>query len=859
MSHTTFVLRAVATALACSLPALAYSQADDDMPDMDAIEEIVVTGTGASTARTQFETPQSVTQFSDEDLRSFSSSSQADIMTQLPGVSAEGGGGEVATNVFHRALPSGGQFSFTPLLFDGMPAFTTFGLNSSAFDVFYRPDLGISRFEFVSGGVSNLFGPGSVAGIANYISRTGDSDPTGTLQLEAAEEGRFRGDYFFSGPLGGDDSDTFYALSGFYRFDEGPLESGLDTRGFQIRGNIKHEFSDGSGDITVYGQAIDDSVQFFLPLPVDGRTRERLAGNDGREVFTMNTVDAIGLSYDTPDGRFVTPIGDGVVTKGQSIAAVINKDLTSDWTLNAKVRYARYDHQFNLFLDGDALARELAFDDDGNPILDDNGNQETNSLGSQPETQTEFLTRRLIDSSFHGGATFTYARSGLPLDAGDLVFGNRTLDRWRDATDFSAEFSVGTNRTFGDSEHAITIGGFFSHSQADDLNYITTYLADFRNAPLLVNVTLADVAEDGSGNLVASPGSTYEWTVNGLQKANGLTGNRDRSASRTAFYIADQIEMDRWSFDIGARVERLDGDVKQFNTDDFTMGNDPLVNNDLETVSFTDGSLTAGTVSTTEWAFSGGALYRMNDEINLFGNFSRGFFFPQIRSVPFDDFGNLASYEGEIIDTIEAGIKFNYRNWDGYAALFWTTLDDRRNVDFENDLSNPGSVIEVVTLQSTEAFGIEASITYYLNDFWSLHGNITLRDHEFTETDNEAVLGKELRRQPTEMANTAVRFSYNNFDAALFHNFHGDNFANDDNSVKLDSYNLFRLEAGYTFEFDGAQTMRVSAHIFNLTDEQGITEGSPRQGNAQSGEPDQFFIGRPILPRRAMLRVTYDF
>lgn len=93
----------------------------------------------------------------------------------------------------------------------------------------------------------------------------------------------------------------------------------------------------------------------------------------------------------------------------------------------------------------------------------------------------------------------------------------------------------------------------------------------------------------------------------------------------------------------------------------------------------------------------------------------------------------------------------------------------------------------------------------------------------------------------------------------MYHNFHGDNFANDSNSVALDSYNLFRLEAGYTVGFGGGQTMRVSANIFNLTDEQGITEGSPRQGNAQSGAASEFFVGRPILPRRAMLRVTYDF
>ena len=123
-------------------PTAGFAQASDSD---ELLEEIVVTGTGVE--RTGFETPQSVVQWSEEDLRSFNSSSQADILTQLSGVSAEGGGGEVATNVFHRALPSGGQFSFTPLNYDGMPSFSTFGLNSSAFDVYYRNDLGIERSE----------------------------------------------------------------------------------------------------------------------------------------------------------------------------------------------------------------------------------------------------------------------------------------------------------------------------------------------------------------------------------------------------------------------------------------------------------------------------------------------------------------------------------------------------------------------------------------------------------------------------------------------------------------------------------------------------------------------------------------
>ncbi len=810
-------------------PSIGFAQdADSD----EVIEEIVVTGTGVE--RTEFETPQTVTQYSEEEIRQYSSSSQADILTQLPGVSAEGGGGEVATNVFHRALPSGGQFSFNPLLYDGIPTFTTFGLNSSAFDVFYRNDLGIERAEFVSGGVSNLFGPGSVAGIINYISKTGGPENEGTVQIEAAEEGRFKGDYFFSGPLGSDNSDTFYAVSGYYRFDEGPLQSGLDTQGFQLRGNLKREFSDGSGSVTLYGQAIDDSVQFFLPLPLDGTSRERVSGNDGAEVFTMNTVDAIGLSYDTPDGRFTTPIADGVLTKGTSIAVVLDKDLTSDWTLNAKLRYARYDHQFNLFLDGDGVGPNT------------------------PETQAEYLANRGVDPLIAATAGFTFTETGAALPGEYLLFGNRTLDRWRDAKDFSAEISVGRNLTLGEAEHTFTFGGFFANSQADDINYITTYLGDFRNAPKLVDVTFTGFEEDASGDLVASanPNAIFQWTQNGLANANGMTGNADRSARRTAFYVADQIEKDKWSFDVGARVERLDGDVKDFGRANFTMGNDPLLNNAIEQVSFTDGSLRAGTVSATEWAFSAGTLYRLNDTVNLFANASRGFFFPQIRSVPFNN-GELASYEGEIIDAIELGAKLQTDNFDGYLTVFYTTLDDRRNVDFEND--GMGGVVEVVTTQSTEAYGIEASGTYHVNDFWSLNANVTLRDSEFTKAENADVLGKEMRRQPSEMANVGTRFRYANFDASLMYNYHGDNFANDNNTVKLDAYNLVRLEAGYTFEFDSGQTLRVSGNVFNLTDDQGITEGSPRQGNSQSGAPAQFFVGRPILPRRVMLRVTYDF
>ena len=66
------------------------------------------------------------------------------------------------------------------------------------------------------------------------------------------------------------------------------------------------------------------------------------------------------------------------------------------------------------------------------------------------------------------------------------------------------------------------------------------------------------------------------------------------------------------------------------------------------------------------------------------------------------------------------------------------------------------------------------------------------------------------------------------------------------------------LSAGYSFELDNDQQIRVGVSVWNLFDTDGITEGSPRQGNSQVSGGD-FFIGRPVLPRRVSLTARYDF
>ncbi|MFM2409901.1 MAG: hypothetical protein RL481_729, partial [Pseudomonadota bacterium] len=458
-----------ATALAAlSQPAFAQDAAAPAEEEAE-VSEIIVTGT--SRARVALDTPLAVTQVDEQSLQRLGVSSQADILNSIPTIKADAGGGEVASNVFVRGLPSGGQYQFTPLMYDGIPVLSSFGLNSSAYDVYYRNDLGIERLEFVRGGVSNLFGPGSVAGLINYISKTGSDTLEGAVQLEVAEKGRYRGDFAISGPLS---QNVFFALSGFYRTDNGPIKTGLDTKGFQLRSNLKFALPDDSGSITLYGQYIDDKAVFYLPLPLDGTTRSRIPGNDGNKVFQVLNNRVGGLGFNTPDGAFTTDILDGVTAKGGQVALAFEKEFgDSGWGINGRVKYSDYKHKFGLWSDGDGIV-------------------------NVPETLAAFVSntaRRGQIAELNGiglaNASFTFVGGGA-VPANTVLFANRFTDRNRPMHDFTAEMNLTKEFEIGSSEHSFTLGGFYGDAVARDQNVTTTYLAEFNNQPQLVNLTVTN-------------------------------------------------------------------------------------------------------------------------------------------------------------------------------------------------------------------------------------------------------------------------------------------------------------------------------------------------------------------------------
>ena len=791
--------------------------------ESQTLQTVIVTGT--SRTRADLQTPLVATSISSERLALLASNSAADVLTTVPALKAEGGGGEVAANIFVAGLPSGGQYQFTPLEFNGMPVISSMGLNSSAPDVYYRPDLGVERLEFVRGGVSNLFGGGGIGGVINFIDKTGSDTAEGATQVEVSDQNRVRADFAARGPLA---TGLYYAFSGFYRYDHGPLDSGFPTRGYQLRGNLKRELS--SGEVKLYLQAIDDQDQFYGDIPLTGNGHELARGNDGRTISTTETAALDSMSFLTPYGTFHTQVAGGAATRGGAAGVDFKMDLGEGWGLNGRANFASYRHTFALFAGGD-------------------------NITNLPTTQAAFLQSYGYNPVSNGGAytgTFTYADTGTPVPASYLLWGDRVTDRHRPLTTATGEINLTKNIAVHDWAHHLTLGGFFGHTSAADYDITYSYIGDFTNAPRLIDVTVTNTLTNAQ--TIVSRGGMVDAGL-------GYTNNHN-SARRTAAYLADQMEVGNWVLDIGGRFETLVGHVTREQSSTVTTDTAANLSPRLSQVAWGNGQYLDGTVNPSAWALAGGALYRLDERHSLFVNASRGFFMPQLNTVQIDTHNDVQSFEAEIIKQTEAGFKFSGTRVSATLAGFYSTLSNRRNINLINGPTPGSPPSEVVNLISSRSYGAEGTFNVRLTSSVALESNATYEHDVYTEYSPIAACkdcaGNFLQRQPNVLANAGLYVRYRGFDGSFYDSYTGRTFTSDLNNIELPSYHIFRLDLGYARTFTGGARARLGLSVYNLFDNQAVSEGSPRQGTLQN-VGQAYFIGRQVLPRRIAARLSYDF
>ncbi len=786
------------------------------------LDEVLVTA--SATFRSQKQAPLSISTLKQAEITKLTPNSQADILRSIPGITAEGGGGETATNLFVRGLPSGGQYTYNPLQYDGLPLMTAFGLNSSAHDVYARPDIGFKGVEFVRGGAAILYGAGSAAGVINYISKTGDANPGNIVNVELADQGRLKTDFYSGGKLGGEDSNTYYAVTGFLRYDNGPYETGVPTRGGQFRANIKNVFDRGS--FTVHTQLINDRAQFLMPLPLQGGSRERINGNDGEPVSQLMTGALGNTSLLTAGGVYESPYEDGVFTKGGYVLGEFEYNLASDLKFKAKTKMANYKHSFALYVGGNGV-------NGGNPL-----------------SLNQYVAEVAPGNT---GFTANY-HSGPSVNGSDLVVESIHVDRIRPLTDFAGEASLTKKVKTDAGSHNFTLGTFIGRSEGDDINYQYRVLSEFNNNPRLVDINYTDA--DGN-NVIHSQ--------NGVKNRIGMTSNKYLRQNRTAFYLTDEIITGRMRFDLGFRYERTTGTFNNGSIVESRVYDNPELSPELANVRFADGSFTTASIDASAWALSLAGLYELSESTNAYVNLSRGYFFPQFRGfTPIASGITGTDFKPEVILQGEAGLKFGNQKLSGSAAIYYVTLQDRINI--RNSFSNGTLVPARRDEQTTATVGLEANVDYKVSSDFSLRGTLTIQDHELTKNLSEDLVnggetrsneGNKLARQPNVLGFLGAYYDNGKFDAFASLNYTGKKFASDNNNIELDAISLIRIGAGYSIGIgDKGETLRLGFNVFNLSDSQGITEGNPRALNQTE---EAFFFGRPILPRRVFFTGTFNF
>lgn len=783
------------------------SISEDFILESEATGMNAVVITANTSRRVQQVIPISVTILSAARLENLKFNSQADILRTIPGITAEGGGGEVANNIFVRGLPSGGQFVFSPLQIDGMPVISTMGLNSSAPDVYFRNDLGISSLEFVRGGASTLYGVGSVAGIINYTSKVGTDVQKTILESEYASPGKLKFDFNTGGPL--NEKNVYYNLTGTYRYDEGPIVSGIPTTGYQFRGNVRKVMENGS--FTLYAQYINDKVQFYVPYPLTS-DRKIPTGYDGKDINTLETADVTNLTVRTPNGFYQSHASNGVSTKGGYIMAAFQHNFGNNWKFDAKLRIANYQHEFNFF------------NPDGN--------------GKNPLTQQAYLTKIL--KGVAAGASYTYADDGTTVNPNALVLENTIIDRNRPLNEISSQVNISKSFMTGMAKHNVNLGTFVSRTEATDYNVQIRYLSEFKDQPRLINVSYTD-----------SFGVAKNATKNGVLAVPGYA-NKLLASNKTALFISDEVAAGKFNIDFGARVEHQSGRI---NAEKSATAN----NTDGIPVAWGTGSFNRFSLHATDWAIAAGISYRVLQPLNVYANFSRGYFFPNYNGFAVSVVGGIPAYPDERPEHIiqeEAGAKFGGKNLTATVALFHVILKDRFNVSY---LNVGGVLQESVAIISSKSTGVEATWDWTLVKNLHAEGAFTYQTHEYTKySATPTNVGNWLERQPRFNVNGGLTYNDHKLDAGFNINYTGMRYGNPSNLVKLDPYSISRLDAGYTVNMHDNSTIRIGAGIFNLFNVHGITEGNPRAGDAQTNSGD-FFVGRPILPISFFARLTLTF
>jgi outer membrane receptor protein involved in Fe transport len=778
------------------------------------LTEMVVTGT--QTPRQNLAASVAVTTLSAQEVEQAAPRSTTEMLRYVPGFTrVESSGGEVNQNISMRGILG---VEYVMFMEDGMPVFPTMHTFFMNADNLFRFDTNIERMEVVRGGASALFGSNTPGAIVNFINKTGGDQFGGTTRVTGGTQEYARYDLDVNGPLG---EDWRFNAGGFYRYDHGVRDPGFTgIRGGQLKANLTKQLDNGYIRASV--KYINDRNQFILPLPLtnpDSPEYVQGFGNYG----AMNTPEGLDLEVPTPDGTLRLPLDNGLRTDATWFTVDAAFDLENDWRIQNTAQVMKNDQEWNALL--------------GNNVVP--ASDYITGLGLPAGTTAQLFYTNHFDAT---GARLPYDNAnGLVALAGE----------WHVAKPLSAiHDQIQLRRQFG--RHSLAVGAYLAHyTQENNWNF-TDVLTDVRDNPRFLDV----VTNTG--------GALDTLTFNGFRSFLSNYVNGTGETNVVSGVVGGEIQLtDQLRADLGVRVEYNNYVQSSENTGPVDLDNDPTTT--FNNIEFGLNTFRHFTHNITDWAGSLGLNYVVNDNLAVFVAGSRGYKMPALDELlEASSQAQVDLFDAREVQSIEGGVKTQFGRVAFTVNGFFTQLKNQIGQGAVFDSVTQRTTWEIRQSPDARSFGAEVEAIVTPVPGLQLQGSTTIMQAELGGGVDSLsrFKGFRLALAPRTLGNLAATFSPQALpQLQLVADFHwvASRFSenpldrNLEDPAILPSYNYFNFGASYRIPGAG---VRLDANLQNAFQSKGLEEGNPR---LQGVGAQQFFVARPLLPRRLLVGVSYDF
>ncbi|MFT7008401.1 MAG: iron complex outermembrane receptor protein [Colwellia sp.] len=258
-------------------------------------------------------------------------------------------------------------------------------------------------------------------------------------------------------------------------------------------------------------------------------------------------------------------------------------------------------------------------------------------------------------------------------------------------------------------------------------------------------------------------------------------------------------------------------------------------------------TVTSKVNSDSDVLLSTGAIYQVNENVEVFAGYSENF--SAIKDGVLErDASTLDEIEPETAENVDVGVRYNNGNINFSATYYTISFDNRitfiapgsdtSGIDFT--IGTNGTYLNVGGIESN---GFELSASYRFNDNWDIYSSYTNNDSTYVGNASGFEAGAKVIDSVDDMFVLSTNYTLENFRAGLSAKYTGER-------GDADSYTIIDFNAGYSAAIDSNffKSFDLAFVVNNLTDESFLSTGT--------GNGTAFFIG---APRTASMTFSVNF